>query len=301
MHFKPRKKPAELLFLEALHARMQLSDKDERQFFNLMKGYEGELLFDSMTSVFPPDFIILNDLLLEINYTVFQIDTLIVTTEVIYMFELKNFEGDFYYDSDKLYANGDYEVSDPLIQLRRSESLLRQLLRKLGYHIPIVASVVFINPKFTLYQAPKDIPFIFPNQVSRHLKKIAATTIVLNQRQKALADKLVDLHILNSPYKRLPLYEYNLLQKGITCKSCRSFTTLVDKSKVVCPLCQREEKVSEAVLRSANEFKFLFPNRKMTTNIIWDWCQIISSKRRIRSVLKKNFESVGAHRWIYYR
>ena len=39
----------------------------------------------------------------KINNTTFQIDTLIIISETIYFFEVKNYEGDYYYESDRLY------------------------------------------------------------------------------------------------------------------------------------------------------------------------------------------------------
>ncbi|MGF6954042.1 hypothetical protein QF028_006547 [Neobacillus sp. B4I6] len=53
---------------------------------------------------------------------------------------VKGFEG------DRFYALPKKEYKNPLHQLQRSESLLRQLLESLGYRIPIEAYVVFINP-----------------------------------------------------------------------------------------------------------------------------------------------------------
>jgi hypothetical protein len=149
---------------------MNLSDKDKQHFFNLKKGYEGEIIFDSLAEKLQCECFILNDLLLKLNNTMFQIDSLIIIQETIYFFEVKNFEGDYYYESDRLYKKSKSEINNPLNQLNRSESLFRQLLQSLGFNIPILASVVFINPEFTLYQTPLNKPFIFPTQVNRYLK-----------------------------------------------------------------------------------------------------------------------------------
>ena len=39
-----------------------------------------------------------------------------------------------------------------------------------------------------------------------------------------LANQLVSLHIVDSPYKQLPSYDYDHLQKGITCAKCNSLS-----------------------------------------------------------------------------
>jgi hypothetical protein len=298
--FKPRTESIELLMLKYLNTRMTLSDKDKQLYFSLKKGYEGEVMFDSMTEKLQCECIILNDLRLKINNTTFQIDTLMIISETIYFYEVKNYEGDYYYESDRFYKKPNTEFSNPLFQLNRSESLLRQLLHNLGYNIPINSSVVFINPEFTLYQAPQDKPFIFPTQINRYLKKLDMSPSKLNGWHKMLADKLISLHIETYPIKELPSYSYEQLRKGIVCEKCNSFSLLVKGTKCVCTECDHQESVSSAVLRNVKEFMILFPDLKITTNIIHDWCKIVKSKKRIRKILAKNFKMVGKNRWSFY-
>jgi len=138
-------------------------------------------MFDTLTEKLQCECLILNDLLLEINNTTFQIDSLLILQEAIYFYEVKNFEGDYYYESDKIYKNPKTEIINPLHQLSRSESLLRQLLLKQGYTLPIHAFVVFINPTFTLYQAPLNQPIIFPTQIKNHLSNINTTPTKLSK------------------------------------------------------------------------------------------------------------------------
>jgi hypothetical protein len=300
MPYKSRTKSTELIILKSLNTRMNLSDKDKQHYFNLKKGYEGEVMFDSLTELLQCECLILNDLLLRMNNTFFQIDSLIINSETIYFFEVKNYKGDYYYESDRLYKKPKSEINNPLLQLGRSESLLRQLLHKLGFNIPIDASVIFINPEFTLYQTPLNKPFIFPTQVNRYLKKLNTTPSELNEKHKMLADKLISLHIEDSPIKQVLSYDYDQLRKGITCVECNSFSISIEGRKCVCKECGHEEVVATAVMRSVKEFKLLFPNQKITTNVIHEWCKVVKSKKRIRRILEKNFKIVGVHQWSYY-
>ena len=108
---KARTESIELQILRSLNSRMDLSDKEKQHYFNLKKGYEGELMFDALTEKLQCDCLILNDLLLKLNQTIFQIDTIIIFPETIYLFEVKNFEGDFYYEGDRLYRKPKSEIS----------------------------------------------------------------------------------------------------------------------------------------------------------------------------------------------
>jgi hypothetical protein len=288
--------------LESLHARMDLTENDRKHYINLKKGYEGELKFDSMTEKLQCDCLLLNDLRLKMNNTHFQMDSLMITLEGICMFEVKNFEGDFFYERDKLFMRNKTEINHPLIQLRRNESLLRQLLQDLGWNnIPIDSKVVFINPEFTLYQAPLNLPFIYPTQIPKYFRKLNTTPSKLTKKHLILADKLVSCHLEKFPFLQLPEYEYTQLQKGITCESCRSFSVAVKGMKAVCGGCGHKEEVDEAVLRSVKEFKLLFPGQKITTNKIQEWCKIIDSKKTIKRILSKNFTPEGVRQWTYYQ
>jgi hypothetical protein len=178
--------------------------------------------------------------------------------------------------------------------------LLRQLLHSLGFKPQIDASVVFINPEFTLYQAPMDKPIILPTQVKSYIENLNTIPSKLTAWHKKLANQLVALHQTNSRHSKLPLYEYDQLQKGITCSECQSFDVAVNERKCICHECGFKESVTSAVLRTVKEFKILFPDIKMTTNIIHDWCSVIESKKQIRRILATNFNPVGKHQWTYY-
>jgi hypothetical protein len=300
MPYKARMESNLLKILRILNTRMDLTVDVQKYYVNLKKGYEGEVQFDVLTEKLHSNCYILNDLLLENNSTTSQKDTLIIYQDTVYLFEVKNFEGDFCYGPDIFSTLSGMEISNPLDQLKRSKSLLRQLLQKLGFTLPIEAYVVFINPEFTLYQAPLDLPFIFPTQLNRFLKKLDSKPSSLNNLHKKLADKLVSLHQTESPYTRLPTYTYNQLKKGITCKKCNSFSVTVQGQKMVCNDCGCKEMVATAVMRSVDEFKLLFPDRKITTHEIHEWCKVVESEKRISRVLGSNFKVHGARKWTYF-
>lgn len=301
MIYKHRGESLELLALDYLDKRMSLSDKSKLHHFNLKKEFEGEKLFDLFLEKIVNECFILNDLLLNFNNTLFQIDSLHIFPESIYFYEVKNYQGDFYYESDRFYKKPKTEINNPLNQLNRSESLLRQLLQSLGFHWPVKSSIVFINPEFTLYQAPLNKPFIYPTQLNSYFKSLNnPSSNTLEQKHRILAEKLLSLHINDSPYTLLPTYKYDQLKKGITCIQCSSYSLFIEGKKCSCQECGYEEDVTTAVVRCIEEFKILFPEKKVTTNIIHDWCQVVNSKKRIYRILKKNLRIKGVHQWSFY-
>ncbi|WP_246277182.1 nuclease-related domain-containing protein [Neobacillus endophyticus] len=202
MHFKPLTKPAELVLFEILNPRMSLSKDVLQSYLSLKKGYEGEFMFASMAEKLQCECLILNGLLLEVNGTKFQIDSTMITQKIIYMSEVKNFKSDFYFENERFYLLDGTEQKNPLLQLERSTSLLRQFFQNLNVTIPLESWIIFINPLFTLYQAPRNKPIILPNQVDRYLHKIDLFPSRLNEKHVKLAETLVSLHIEEPPYSR---------------------------------------------------------------------------------------------------
>lgn len=300
MAYKPRTEREEITIFRILNARMNLSEEDNWTYFRLNKGFEGELMFDSLTEKIQSECLILNDLLLELNNSKFQIDTCIIQ-DTIYLFDVKNHEGDYCYEKGDfiLMKNGKL-MQNPLDQLNRCETLFRQLLQKYGYNLPVEARVVFINPDFTLYQAPKDKPIIYPTQLNTLMKILNKWTGKINGKHKKLADLLISLHQVESPYPRVPSYKYGGLRKGLTSACCHSFSVSVNGRIAVCDDCGSEEGIDAAVLRSVGELRLLFPDRKITTNGVWEWCGGICSKKTIKRILKNNFITMGKKKYTYF-
>lgn len=286
---KPRFESEELKLLRCLNTRKKLSIPESNYYLNLEKGFIGEQKFDLWLENLSNDWLILNDLLLESNNTVFQIDTLLISQETIYLFEVKNYEGDFYMEGDRWYTLSKAEIKNPLLQLKRSESLFRRLLQDLGYNTLIESYVIFINPDFHLYQAPLNYPIIFPTQLNRFFNKKNMTSFRLTDRHVKIADQLISMHLKESPYMRSHEYVYDELEKGISCGLCHSFI----EETLVCAKCGYKEDNTSAVLRSVEEFKLLFPDKPITVDGMQEWCKVISSKKVIRRILSSKFKLRG--------
>ncbi|MEI2367484.1 hypothetical protein CHH55_17380 [Niallia circulans] len=114
----------------------------------------------------------MNDLLLQINNTTFQIDSIIINTDEIHLFEIKNYGGDYYYQNDRIYTMNHKEISNPLNKIRRDETLFKQLLHKHGWeNKTTTSSVVFSNPEFTLITSSPIFTIYFSNAGPAIFKK----------------------------------------------------------------------------------------------------------------------------------
>ena len=104
MLLKSRTESDELLKMRSLNTRMELTPEEKFHYFSMEKGYEDEVKFDRMAESLQEERYIINDLLLKVNQTNFQIDTILISQEVIRLLDIINFEGDFCIEKNRFYA-----------------------------------------------------------------------------------------------------------------------------------------------------------------------------------------------------
>lgn len=299
-HSSP-KRPLVLEVLKALRSRFVFSDKDKAIYVSARRGFEGELRFANfLKKASPHQSLILHSLSLESNHSKFQIDTLLFNNHSIYLFEVKNFAGDYYIRKNNWFLRkGDQEINNPFIQLKRSESLLRQLLSSLGVPHKIIPYVVFIHPEFTLFNAPMNLPLIFHSQLKRFFHQDFFQPFPISDDDQAFARLIVQEHKEDLRLDQLPKYTFESLRKGVKCASCGRFMEVRSKKSLWCQACNLLENNEPAILRTIEEYVTLFPNRKITTRELTKWCYYFSDTT-IRRVLRKNFTKKGIGRSIYY-
>lgn len=218
---KEIQEPQLLQILRCLYPRMDISFLDFQQFQRLEKGFEGERKFIEMIQQLNKDWILLYDLLLEYNQSLFQLDIILITGDHLFVFDVKNLDGEYYIEDDNWYTISNMELKNPIHQLNRSVTLLRRFLHDSGIKFSVTPYIVFINPEFTLYQEPRDLPIILPTKLPDFLRKLQMIRSSPSVHQKKIAEKLVSSHIEDSPYFRPPDYSYEQLKKGIVCKNCQ--------------------------------------------------------------------------------
>lgn len=299
MIFKTRTIPHALLVYEAVAKRQHLSDFDKLQLYTLRKGYDGELIFDAVTEKLKDHLLVLNDLLL-FKEKYFQLDTLILVGGKLYLYEVKNYEGACYYKDGLIYNLRHKEVLNPALQVETKATYLRRLLHSRGFSLPIEAFTVFVSPNFFLYETPLKAPILVPGLLDSHFKQLTKNAQPIPPEHYKLAALLRGLHIDPFPHETLPSYQIATLRKGMICANCGSFSLEVKDHYCYCSECQGKERVSQAIVRSTEEFKLLFPKEKVTVNAISEWCAVIPSRHRIQRTLAMGYKQLGKTHGSYY-
>lgn len=301
MIIKEREPSTQLETLRALKRRSNLLNPQMNSIQHMVKGYQGECRFDEMLKELKCECLILNDLTLRINGRTCQIDTLLIAGEGVTLYEVKNYEGEFVYNEDKLkIVSVSKEISNPMHQLSRTSNLFRQLMEDQHANFPLESYIVYINEQFTLFNAPVNSPIVLPTMLAQHIKKLSNERRMLNKNHHRFAETLKQLDQPELSYFTFPGYDYQELKKGAFCRECESVLGKPIGRVCECAGCGFKEVSTDVIKRQINEYILLFPENKLTTHDIYDWIGKLFSKKSIRSVLLKNFELKGRGIGCYY-
>ncbi|ADU28540.1 nuclease-related domain-containing protein [Evansella cellulosilytica] len=287
--------------LAALSPRMTLPKDSYIYFNNLKKGYEGECKFDELCEKYlPPEWFVLRNLHYTLKGTDFQIDSILISQYNLILVDIKNFENDYYIKDGNWYTLSQHQISNPIAQKERIAILFQDLLNHFSSNLLVETYLLFINPAFTLYQAPIDSSLILPTQINRFMKTLNEKPIKLSESHHKLAEFLLSNQTSDKKHKCIPEHRYDMLKKGITCEVCNNFMKLSSKrSYLKCTSCGCEEKVEKAFIRNVLQYRVLFPEKAITTNNLVDWCEVLSD-RTVSGLLRSNYKFIGHGKSVQY-
>lgn len=297
MFHSPRKSLS-LQHFQSLEGRTTFTKEQSSTFHRLTNGYNGEmkwahLVQDKLFSLF--------DLHLQSGESEFQLDHLLLSEQSLYLFEVKNFEGDYVLNDEQWYLSvSKREIRNPLHQLSRSHLLLKQFLKQENIQVNIRPYLIFINPNFHLYHAPENTPIIFPGQIqrfSRQLNLLPSPSATFHQQFKS---KLFRSHLAKSNYEQLPEYDYKQLKKGVLCHGCRRWMKAISSKRFFCSICNKSYSNTEVILNNIRELLLLFPEKKLQVNLVYDWCGGLVSKRVLQRVMLDYLTLVPKGRLSFY-
>lgn len=277
---------------------MRLDKEDYYYYLNLKKGYEGERRFDGCTEKLGSKCIILNDLQLEIRHSSLQIDALLICSDRIVLYEIKNYVGVHHWGPEAFTKQSGTILENPSMQLKKTKVRLRNLLEDMGYSMKIEAFIVYVNPEFTIWGAPCEGDSILPGQIPEHFRELENMKPSTSPELKKLAQALAERHNPNYPSKLIK-YDYDKLEKGITCADCGILVQNFRGRSHICKSCGKKMIIQKAISASVADFHILFPNEKLTTKRLADWCST-EDTNRVYKVLKQEYRALGSEIGRHY-
>lgn len=316
MIVKERKIPLTILKLRALLRRLPqshpkipiiLSDLNKRE-----AGFRGECAIDFPLSFLEPkNYFIFHDIRLQEQTRFFQIDTLVLSKKFALIIEVKNIAGSLYFDSifNQLIRTKDgieAAFPDPLLQIERQESQLKNWYRKYGLGVlPIYSLVVISNPQTIIRTNPENRNLQY-KVIHRDTLPFKIQQIEKSIKQPNLSDKELKKMIkIISKYHNeadFPILQWFDLKKedliqGVICEKCSMSPLLRWSRGWRCFRCETESK--DAHIRALRDY-YLLLGPTITNRQLREFLSISSSASATRILRSMNLPSEGLNKGKVY-
>lgn len=291
-----------LLIYDALFSRKKLTPQENHRYDQLLKGFKGEKKleklfrkgnYNKITALF--------SCLYEHNSQEFQIDCTLITSDTIYLLEVKNYSGNYSMRNNSIYyLQTNREINNPINQLTRTEILFKNMLAELKINMQVRSFIVFVNKNFVLYNASEELPIILPPQIVRFFQKTNANAYAPTGHTTKIIEKLLQRNKYESNYERRPNYNISECKRGSFCMYCHTRLDRTGRQIFKCRQCNKKFNVEEVVLYAVSQFHLLFPEKKIRIEKILDWCGDEISDGYMRKILTKHLENMPKSRYSYY-
>lgn len=290
--------PSPLEFLTEMNDRDVLDNDQKQELYRLERGVAGEqIVRDYLEEFGQEDWVVLTNLWLY-EYGLFEIDCLLLTDTDIYLFEIKNYNGDFKYINSQCYFSEDVISHNPISQTQRCKVNLQNILAAAGIRLNVNAVLIFTgeHADIDIQDYIEDLDVLTINQFRKLIYAIADTEREkLNSGQRKLNHRRI-LQIIQrgkrkSPYQPKPLtvLEQAKLRKGIKCAKCGRFDLDTARAYLICS-CGLHEPREMAIVRTICEYGLINFDKDLIPSEVCAFFGGGISVKTIKRYLEKYFK-----------
>lgn len=225
------------------------------------------------------------------NDSHFECDFILITRHAIYVFEIKNYFGKFFYKNGQSYSRGRAITYNPINQARN----VRLHLQNIMGSYTVKGALVFIGEhnQVCIKDALDDIAILETNEVYEFIQQIKREEQEYRGRYLNPQDILTHLQKfeIDPPYQPKPYTkeEMEKARSGIYCANCQQKVQVTRADYIKCS-CGLHESKEEAVIRTACEYGVLTYGEDFTISDIRAFVGNQASITYLRKILTKHFE-----------
>jgi Nuclease-related domain len=308
-----RKPPLRLLQEEALARRIQknhpLLPKINSSIEKRRAGYRGEQNMDYHLTFLPHNrYTVVRDLQLTDQFP-FQIDTLLLSTQLIFILETKNIYGELFFDkySNQLIRKvegNENGFANPREQAQRQTYQFKNWLRKHKFPtIPVEYFATISYPQSIVKSNDEklfDRVFHTEHVVKKilHLEKSYPAVITDN---KTLRKIYKTLFKKNTPVKQDVLKKWGIqpaeIIRGVQCPACHKLPMKRNYSIWFCPYCMFESKVAH--IQAIRDY-FLLLDSVITNKACREFLLLSSRRTSLQILNSMNLIKMGSTKSVLY-
>ena len=283
-----RNKSEELKYYELLKSRRSLEKEEQSRYLSLLRGYQGECQLDNyIETIIGDTTYYIKDLTLHHSRTT-QIDSLLMTNDTMYQFEVKNYSSNLVWDGyDWKFDSGFCLSDDPSVQLMRSCNILKALLQELGYKKKLIPILVFINPDtFVDLRSETSVKTLRSYEIRNFLEEIKSSYFAGTSTDRKWKNQICQSLLKCKSEWRFETPKDIDVPKGVICSECGN-TNLVFTNQLVKCSCGKIERKGDALIRTIKEAQQLLPDFKLKRKNVRDFTEDAFSVSSITRALRK--------------
>lgn len=299
------KLPTKIELYQELLIRGALSTEQAQELEQLQFGQEGEqTLIDYFRMYGESHWSVFQNVWVD-YYGKFEVDCLLITSNQIYLFEVKNYKGQYVYENSQCRCNGQKIGHNAISQTQKSYINFTNFLRQNKINVPVTGVLLFtgIDCEVTIHDEIGDLKVVRRNQLRNFIHKIKHDE--RNYRKDrvdidSLRQVLDDFEIHN-PFlpDAIPSEIVSRIRNGVRCSHCHSFE--VDALKMyVCCLCGIYEPIENAIIRTICEFALIHFDSDLLINDLVIFFNGDYSRGTIKKYMDKHFTQISFGRNMKY-
>lgn len=193
---------------------------------SLVTGYEGEEEFARIVRQYLPhrSIFLTNYIFEQPSYA--QIDGILLMSDRIHLYEVKNYDAHCSITDGKLYYNHRHINHNPIQQIERAADYFRNILIQNKLNISLQPHLVLIHPFATLEQDDSvQIPILLRNELRNHFQTIDSSTHSHPRYDPTTIHDILNYYQINDWHNYFEQHSFNLsdLRAGVYCTNCGSF------------------------------------------------------------------------------
>lgn len=316
MIMKKRSIPLVILILQALLRRLPKKHPKRtlvmEELSKRERGYQSEEFIDNFFDrVFDKKYMIFHDLNLSDGAANHQIDTLLVSSELILIIDVKNMTGTLVFDleNEQFYQiNEDKEIGypDPITQAQRHQYFIKKLLAQYNFPPEPIDYLIVNTNSSAIHKFTIDDPEIkkrvcrFHNFLKKEqcIERMYTNKILTLNELERLGGLLLKLNTppTSSIFKKFSIQKTDLLT-GVQCPNCNYLPMVRQKKSWFCPVCKTYSKKAHAL---ALLDYFLLFDSKITNSQFRLFAHLASADTSGRILRSANLSFYGTNKGRVY-
>lgn len=299
------KLPTKIELYQELLIRGALSTEQAQELEQLQFGQEGEqTLIDYLRIYGESHWSVFQNVWVD-YYGKFEVDCLLVTSNQIYLFEVKNYKGQYVYENSQCRCNGQKIGHNAISQTQKSYINFMNFLRQNKINVPVTGVLLFtgIDCEVTIHDEIDDLQIVTRNQLRNFIWKI-------KHIDRNYSSNRVDvdevIHIMECYEAHNPFLPDSIsdnlvsrIQKGIRCSHCQSFEVDASKMYISCK-CGMHEPRENAIVRTICEYGMIHFDKDLLLINLVDFFNGNYSRNTILKYLDKHFTQITYGRHIKF-